>query len=418
MSNDNFFEVVPENFFNIFAGSYRKSAAECLTLLYKKTSEGFSFSISKEDAIIYIEDYFQSTNQNILDEENNVLKAHEAALYLIRRFKYYGWCDEVIEENYQTYIHLQDYAVEILKTLSSLTKDTTVEYSGYISTIYDILKSFKTQKDAIRIEQVYENTELLFNKLSSLNTNIKKYIQKLLKDKNKDDLVALMNMLLDDYQSKIVDRAYYNLTTKDHPEKYRQEIIDRIIEILNDEKTMDLLTRQLMERKDIEYNDGYQTLIHQLEYVIDHFENINDILDEINQKNHKYVSSALSRITFLLDVHQNIEGKINHLIKAVDNEIIQGEELFKFYEISNAQLESLYTPRRKSENIQLSEIQESEIDETKLEEFKEKLARYQKFSKTGIQDYINHSLGNQNQIQANELSLATNADFTLSILTH
>ena len=415
---NNFFEIIPDNFFHLLTGTNKHYAAECLILLYKKTCDNFSFSISKDDAIIIIEDYFQSTNQNIFDEENHELKAHESALYLLRRFKQCGWTDEIIEENYQTYIHIQDYAIEILKTLTTLTKDSTVEYSGYISTIYAILKNFKVKKEVVSIEQIYENTNTLFNKLTSLNTNIKKYIQKLLKDKNKDDLVHLMNMLLDDYQSKIVDRAYYNLTTKDHPEKYRQEIIEQVMDILNDDETLDILTRELMERKDIEYSEGYQIIIDQLEYVIDRFENINEILDEINQKNHKYVSSALSRITFLLDVHQNIEGKLNRIFKAINQEKIQSEEIFRFHEINHININSLYTPRKKNESIKPSEILESELDESKLDDFKEKLARYRKYSKIGIQEYVSNTLGNRNSIRANDLNLNSADDFTLLILTY
>ena len=138
---NNFFEIIPDNFFHLLTGTNKYYAAECLVLLYKKTCDNFSFSILKDDAIIIIEDYFQSTNQNVFDEENHELKAHESALYLLRRFKQCGWTDEIIEENYQTYIHIQDYAIGILKTLRSITKDSTVEHSGYISTIYSILKN-------------------------------------------------------------------------------------------------------------------------------------------------------------------------------------------------------------------------------------------------------------------------------------
>ena len=62
-------------------------------------------------------------------------------------------------------------------------------------------------------ETGYENTKELANKLKNLNSNIKKYIQNLLEEGIKDDLEALLKSLLQDYQAKIVDRAYYNLTT-------------------------------------------------------------------------------------------------------------------------------------------------------------------------------------------------------------
>ena len=418
MSAENFFDILPENFFNIFIGNTKRSAAECLTLLYKKTSHGLSFSIGKEDAIILIEDYFLSTHQDLHDDQNKILDAHESALYLIKRLKECGWCEEERGEDYQTFIHLEDYAVEIIKTLSSLNQDSTMEYSGFVSQIYDGLKALENNIDAIRVERIYATCQELFRKLASLNTNIKKYIQLLMKDKNKDDLEVLMNMLLEEYQSKIVDRAYYNLTTKDHPEKYRQEIIDRTYDLLNNDEIMESLTRQLMDRKDIEYKEAYLILIEQLNYIIECFDNINEILEEINYKNNKYVSSALSRITFLLDVQQDIEGKLNHLIKAVNEDKITSDDLVKMYEIQNINKDSLYVTRKKNNKIKSNLVLESELDEKVIEAYKEKMLHEQRFSKKGVWEYLEPYFKDKTVIQARDLRCNTTDEFTYLILIY
>ena len=52
---------------------------------------------------------------------------------------------------------------------------------------------------------------------------------------------------------KIVDRAFYNLTTKDHPLKYRNSIISQIQKIVDDPQTTEIIIGNIMLSKDISY---------------------------------------------------------------------------------------------------------------------------------------------------------------------
>lgn len=418
MDRFNFFSILPENFFNVFNGSYKIPAAECLSMLYRESSQGLSFSMDRERAVFLIKEYFENTQQEIEDEQNNHLSASESASYLLRRFRDCGWIEEELGENYQYFIHLQDYAVEIIKTLSTLNRNYNVEYSGYISLICDALKNFKVEKGAITLEQIYHNTEELFRKLSSLNTNIKRYIQRLLDEKLKNDLTAIMNQLLDEFQTKIVDRAYYNLATKDHPEKYKGVILNKLDELYDDYEALDTIARQYMELKDINFTEAMDVIMTQLHFVMERFESIGEIMEEIDKKHAKYVSSAVSRILYLLDVHEDIEGKLNRLITAVNNDVVNSDSLFDLSSVYFVNDNSLFTARTANYKIENQSVEYVELDDSIIQYYQQKYKNDQRFSKKSICKYVDDLIGENQKKQASDLLIESADDFTYLILMY
>ena len=215
-------------------------------------------------------------------------------------------------------------------------------------------------------ETAYENTKDLIHKLKNLNSNIKKYIQKLLDDGIKDDLQALLNSLLQEYQTKIIDRAYYNLTTYDNPSKYRQSILSRIQEVMDNQDYVSLIIHNIMERKGIEHDQAYDLLMNQKEYIMQSFEHIDDIMQEIDSKNNKFIESAIHRITFLLNNQNDIEGKINNIIKSISsgNDV---NDLGNIYINQMINRDSLYVPR------QISKPMKTQIEDTVILDEKKKM---------------------------------------------
>lgn len=130
-------------------------------------------------------------------------------------------------------------------------------------------------------------TKSLMTKLKNLNTNIKRYIKRLVQDNMKNDLNQILDSLLSDYQLKIVDRAFYNLTTKDHPLKYRNSIISQIQRIQDDQATSETIIGNIMLSKDLTYQEAMDLFYKQTSYIIDAFESILDLINEINRKNEK-----------------------------------------------------------------------------------------------------------------------------------
>ena len=303
-----------------------------------------------------------------------------------------------------------------MQTLTRLSQPRSEEYSGYIYTIYQLLRSFEEKNGDVSIEQIYTNTNELFRRLAALNTNIKKYIQRLLDKKNRDDLIVLMNMLLDEYQNRIVDRAYYNLTTRDHPDKYRSRIIELTEKIANNEILMDSLARQMMVRKEISYDEALSTLDQQLSRIIEAFENISEIMEEIDRKHNRYVTSALARITFLLEVHDDIEGKINRVLRGIIDGSISYENVFRLSKALYLDEGSLYTPKKHHVKLKQNSLEIIENDESALKEFEELLKMDMRYSRQSIEETILERMGDLHYLEASEYCIQSFEDYVVLVL--
>ena len=416
MNHNNIFHPFPPSFFNALTGMNRELIQLSLTALYAKTSFGTSYTMTYDAACEVIEEILSDHNFEVESDEEKLNNDHDKALFILRRLRNCGWITDEIGENYERYLHVQDYAVELLHTIKRLSDGETEEYSGYIYTIYQLLKSADPLNGDIALERVASNTEDLFRQLASLNTNIKKYIQRLLDQETKENLQALMGMLLKEYQEGIVDRAYYNLTTRDNPEKFREYILTRIALIREDSMLMDSMARQRMERKAVGYEESYNRILSQLEYVETSFTSIGGLMNEIDRKNHKYIVSALARITFLLEAHEDLEGKINRILKALIAGTLEPRDLFQLYRTAYLDDESLYTLKKKRLKVKQSFAEEEAVDESALREFAEVLANEQKFSRSSVEARMIGLIGDQKEVRAKDLTITDAESFTFLVL--
>jgi len=176
------------------------------------------------------------------------------------------------------------------------------------------------------------------------------------------------------------------------------------------------MTRQKMERKGTGFDEAYRKIMDQLEYVESCFSTIGDLMDEINRKNNKYVSSALARITFLLEAHEDLEGKINRILKALMKGTLEPAALFQLYKTSYLDEESLYTMKRKRLRVKQSYAEEIEFDENALREFEELLAMEQRFSRQSVEAHMLELLKDRKQINAGTMDLSDFEGFTFLVL--
>lgn len=412
----NIFDVLPDSFFYVFYGGNKRIMSDCLYLVFQSFHNDLSFSTTKEEIISKFQDYFENHITTI--ETDDVLNtSREKALYILKRLKECGWVNEETGENYEVFITFEDYAVKVLENLFSLDHEDDAEYSGIIFNIYNAFINFDINRGDLVFESGYKNTKELANRLKNLNSNIKKYIQNLLKEGIKDDLEALLTSLLDDYQTKIIDRAYYNLTTYDNPSKYRQRIINSIENIMSNEENTDRIIRNIMERKDIDYPKAYDILLEQSEYIINSFEHIEDIMQEIDDKNNKFVESAINRITFLLNNRRDVEGKINNIIKGVSvaNDI---SDIGNIYINQLANKDSLFVPRTFSKPIQITMDNEMVLDEKEKNEIVKKIKQSEQYSQKYIQKKVMNKLKEDGEFLGSSLPINNNDDLATLVLVY
>lgn len=410
----NIFDTLPVKFFNIFNTSDRVVISECIGVLYEYIKDDASFASLKENLIYELTKYF--TNHLIELEDVQIQSPRERAFYVYRRLKECGWISEEVGENYQVYTSFEDYAISIIETLMNLDEDRDIEYSSMVYSIYSQFKNFDIENGHKIIDAQYSMTKSLMTKLKNLNTNIKRYIKRLVKDNMKNDLNQILDSLLSDYQMKIVDRAFYNLTTKDHPLKYRNSIISQIQKIVDDPQTTEIIIGNIMLSKDISYQEASDLFYKQTSYIVDAFESILDLINEINRKNEKFVASATNRIMFLMNAKEDIGGKINDILKEGQHYIEAFENVTTLSVNKYLDQNSLYLPRtiKKVKNVDL--IIDDPLDENARLEAIEKLKRNEKYTKTAIEKVVLEELSEKESLLGSTY-FENQKDLSMFILT-
>lgn len=411
---NNIFDILPLNFFNIFNSKNKYVISDCIYVLYNYTIENSTFSALKENIIFELKHYFNTHIVELEDIEGQ--SPNERALYVYRRLKECGWIVEEQGQNYQIYTSFEDYAIKIIETLFGLDKDNDIEYSSMIYNIYVAFRNFDIVNGHKILEFQYNSTKELMTQLKNLNTNIRHHIKKLLKDNIKNDLNELLESLLDEYQIKIVDRAFYNLTTRDHPQKYRNDIIYHVKQIRDNDKTMEAIVRNIMTSKEIGYEDAFELFDNQTNYIIDSFEGIIDIIDEISNKNEKFVASAINRITFLIGTKEDVSGKINDIIKVGQ----KYPEIFDFVPKVSANKvldkDSLYFPKSYKNMAEEQIIEDYVLDEMIKEAAIKKMKYNKKYTKTSIEEKVLTKLKDNKELKGSSLLNSEN-DISLFVLT-
>lgn len=406
----NIFEVVPANFFSVLSGENKDEYSDCLLLLYKQVNEELEHTLMKHQVISMFETYF-SEKANLVEDKKQT--SRERALAFLSRFKNTGWLSDDINANYQGIISLSDIGYSFLEFITNFKQDSELSYSRNVYTIYKLFENFTYDgREELSIDSAYHQTKEFFSQLKQLNTSIKKYIQKILDDGIKDDLNQLFLLLADEYQLNVVDKAYYHLMTNDHPNKYKGKIIDAINRILDDEYLLSEVAERLMDTAKKDYIEIHEELYEKLVYIKDQFESVDIILKEINDKNKRFISSAINRISFLLNETADIEGNINILSRKISQIDDYSETLF-LSQVKLIDQYSLATPRRKKTLGESSIGTQLELTENEKRAFQETLMQPSQFSQANIEKFVSKLLEEKYEVRASECVLDNKAYYVL-----
>ena len=273
------------------------------------------------------------------------------------------------------------------------------------------------------ITQVYENTDKLIVGLKSLNANIKKYINELTKHKT---VKEIMSALLDDYRSNIVDKAYHRLITSDNVSRYRPEIIEYLKDFLNNSDYINEAAEDIGNREEIELQAAIEKTRDYIQNVINIFNDIDLIIEDINKKNSQYQKSALNRAKFLLSNTEDLTGQIKSILQYVTDEVIHEDtnlkaiyeieiidELFKVFNQGFVDNESLKAPFEGKRDFKADSIEIIEVDikarEEKMKKIKKKINS--SMNAKNIEKDVLKLLGEKDVILASKLDLKEKTDF-------
>ena len=297
-----------------------------------------------------------------------------------------------------------------------------MEYQGYIYTIYSLVRG-GWENPGVVLLQILENTDFLITGLKNLNSSIKRYIDELTRYSN---VAEIMDALFNDYIANVVDKAYHRLLTSDNVSKFRPEIIERLESKSRSKAYIEKAAAELADLQETDIDTARENVYRYLHEIIEAFRNMDEILNEINQKNTQYLKAAINRAKFRLAGHEDVRGQIKEILIGINERINQEQlELGGIYELeflegliriySSGVLDgsSLYSPVEGKKEFTPREIRDWEpnltLRQEKLRKLTEKMERVLSVEK--IEKYVDNCLGNRKEMRAVQFPLRDTEDF-------
>ena len=178
--------------------------------------------------------------------------------------------------------------------------------------------------------------------------------------------------------------------------------------------------------QEIEKDKAKEQVYRYLHEVIEAFRNMDDILNEINQKNTQYQRAAINRAKFLLSGNEDIRGQIKEILLGM-NEVINEEKmdlggiyeiefldnLVRIYSCSFLDENSFYSPIEGKKEFIPQQMKRQEPDmELRQEKMRRMMEKMQKIlSPEKINHYVGQCIGSRKEMLATELPLSNVEDF-------
>ncbi|MEZ0536643.1 Wadjet anti-phage system protein JetA family protein [Caldicellulosiruptoraceae bacterium PP1] len=311
------FSVLPSNLFSILSSKNKDIYVDALFTLRKAFKQ--EMTINKSDLVsMIISELDQKLLEIELDEEEAIENSMEndknpssIAHFLIRRLKETGWIDlEYKEDTFDEIVTLPDYSIKIINLLYSFVDIQTKEYNSYVYSTYSLLNTANQEQDNFYdfFKTAYENTINLLDELKTLHNNIRRFHQEL---NNYISINEILKSHFDDYKNLVFDRVYHPLKTFDSIPKYRIPILKILKSWLDDNNIKEKIAYQAIQRGKYKSQDeAMEDIISKLNEIIDIYEGINDILEQIDQRNSSYTRASIEKMRYMLNIDRSIKGKI------------------------------------------------------------------------------------------------------------
>lgn len=413
------FQIIPEKFFNLLSGKNQQLYVNALFEVFKAYEQGSVLGMDKllaQQVIIeYLELHpYQEFEDGIDDSDLSIEDSNrERANRILRRFEECEWIDIDVNNDYVETLNFRDYAITIIEALKAVSQDTSYgedenhEFRGYIYTVYSLIMS-EHGEYAVKIDQIYKNTIAFVREIRKLDSRLKFYIKTIIENSEIKDLIHL----LVNYKVELMDQAYYRLKTSDNVNKYKLEIIKKLEEYQSDPVIMEMISREYLVKSKNNYEIAKMKANKKIDDMIDIYNSIDAIIDEIDNKNKIYVNTTIAKIKFLLNDDQNVIGKLNRILWFTAEKIKKNQSekalktirpLFNLESHLQINSHSLYTPRGAYEHAeaQYLHVNEDSNNNQLQEEF------YKEFETNYSEDIIKRYLGDyfkQNQaIKASDI---------------
>lgn len=449
------FDYLNPAFFNVLSCKNKQIYLDSLFIIYDefKHLEG-TFQLERSDIVHRLIQYFEDEASAVFavdelpseyTEEGENLTPRKKANITLNYLVKCGWIGEEDIGDYKRAISFFPYSISILEAIASFKfqiddkeneteKDVEdfvfdedifaeTEYTSDIYTIYTLLKNFEVEQGLPTINECYERTTRLVDKLKTLGANIYNYYYKLVNAKEEISVDEVLDQLLHDYKNNFFDKSYYLLKTTESIPKYKVYILKYLRDILTSDPIMEKLADQLVElkkRPEFTKEFAFQVLEHRIQAIRDYFTSLENLISEIDIRNERYIGATTAKFLYLTNRSDDIEGIFNRAFDLILNEPnreIDTTKIFNLIQARNLDHESLYKERVLRMEAKAAEMElDAEFPFEKYELVQASMLKQTDFGMTEIDKYVQFHLAGRPEMQAKTLPLGTEVEYVKLIL--
>ncbi len=351
------FDLLPIGLFNILGSGGQQRHYMAILLRIYKMAEFNRFGLTREQVVAEIMDYVTHEGAEALTQAEDteditapeISDAQEYASWMVRRLVEVGWLEREQHADYTEFIILPDYAFTLLEAFRGIQEQKPREYTGQLYTAHQLLTSDHEDFDpSLALTQAYENVRQVIRGLNELNQNIRRYTERVTRDRS---VAELLRLQYDEY-AQALGPSYHALKTSDHVSRYRRDIVQQL-------QTWQLDSEWLDRTADTLATQGHHTpaqaaseVNHYMRFIIHQLESLDPLLEEIDRRHAQYLRTSLRQIRYqLVGTDGDFKDRLALLAKELANMQEEGKtwlprmhNTFQVASVREPEARSLYTP--------------------------------------------------------------------------
>jgi hypothetical protein len=356
------FDILPANLFNVFSTQGQSELQRhymAILLRIYELAEFNRFGLTRELAVAEIADYLANEDIDTLTQSIDISEsgiddpapgdAQEYASWILRRLVETGWLEREQQADYTELIILPDYAFTLLEALRTIQQQKPREYTGQLYAAHQLIsKQGDDFSPALAITQAYENVRQVVRGLNELNQNIRRYTDRVTRDR---PVAELLHLQYDDY-AQALGPAYHALKTSDHVSRYRRDIIMQLQQWQLDNAWLDRTADELATQSRHTPAQAADEINHYLRFIVNQLESLDPLLGEIDRRHTQYLRTSLRQIRYqLVSADGSFKNRLVSLARKLAELQAEGEAwlpeempVFQAAPVREPDASSFYTP--------------------------------------------------------------------------
>lgn len=257
--------------------------------------------------------YSESTVGVDVIDEGAAIRA--LARRLVARLENSGWMHFQYRAGVGEIMSFHAYAARIVQTLLDVARDEQPVFQGLIHSIAALLEPTAfAQRPGVSLSEARRHTLELSRELKILERNIHLFIQRVL-----DDAATAAEVLeegFDRYEHAVMAN-YHRIKTVDNVYRQRSAILQRLDAIERDNAALENAAEWYAAQRGTSRHEGQLAVQTELAQMRSHFDDIPQLVDDIDTRNARFSGVALRKIRYFLRQDRRTEGQLQFIVDAL-----------------------------------------------------------------------------------------------------